>query len=124
MRTQKLLRAVLVMSLMAPSIGRGQQEPDPIRLKEASDEFDEGMRLFKQQQYEQAAERFEMADRLSRSSAALANAIRARKAAKQTTRAASLSAQAVLRYPEEGALRDLAEGVLKVQSPLLHRVDV
>lgn len=101
-----------------------QEAPDPGRLKVAADDFDEGARLFKLKQYDQAAERFESADRLAPSPAALSNAIRARKSAKHEARAATLAAQALTRYPDNQAMTDLAESTIKGSEKSLHRVEL
>jgi hypothetical protein len=100
------------------------QELDPQQLQKAADAFDEGSRAFKGGRFEEAAELFETADRLAPNAGVLSNAIRARRAAKQGAKAATLAAAAVARYPEDSALQGLAQSVLKANERLLHRVKV
>ncbi|MCS6898341.1 MAG: hypothetical protein RMJ98_00970 [Myxococcales bacterium] len=100
------------------------EEPDPQRLQKAADAFDEGARAFKSGRFEVAAELFETADRLAPNPAALNNAIRARRAAKQGAKAATLAAAALVRFPDEAALRELAQSVLKANEKLYHRIKV
>jgi hypothetical protein len=118
-----LLPVVLLAGLVS-SVALAQDAPDPGKLKVAADDFDEASRLFKLKQYEPAAERFESADRLAPNPAALANAIRARKSAKQHARAATLAALAIVRYPDDKAIQDLAQSTIKGSEKALQRVDV
>src|SRR5688572_26614245 len=80
----------LLLTLSCP-LGARAAEPDPARLQAAAEEFDEGTKAFKRKEYEEAAAHFEAADRYAPSPASLGNAIKARKAAKQLARAATLA---------------------------------
>src|SRR3954466_1820166 len=80
--------------------------PDADRLKAAAEEFDSGRRSFKIKDFENAAVHFENADRDAPSPEALQIAIRARKEAGHTARAATLAALALSRYPTDKSFGD------------------
>jgi len=86
--------------------------PDADRLKAAAEEFDNGRRAYKVKDFENAAAYFESADRDAPSPEALRSAIRARKEAGQVSRAATLAALALARYPADKAIGDYAHQVL------------
>jgi hypothetical protein len=98
--------------------------PDADRLKAAAEEFDSGRRSYKIKDFENAAVHFENADRDAPSPEALQSAIRARKEAGHTARAATLAALALTRYPLEKALGEYAHQVLSESERLLYRVAV
>jgi hypothetical protein len=98
--------------------------PDADRLKAAADEFDSGRRSFKIRDFENAAVHFENADRDAPSPEALQSAIRARKEAGHTSRAATLAALALSRYPTDKGIGDYARQVLSESERLLYRVAV
>lgn len=110
--------------LVASLAGAQGAAPDPAKIQAASEAFDEGSKAFKAKDYDAAALAFEAADRAAPNPAALANAIRARKLAKQTARAATLAAAAVARYPKEKEITDLTDGLLQTADKTLHRVTV
>ena len=99
-------------------------QSDPGKLTAAAEEFDEGTKAFKRKEYEDAAAHFEAADRYAPSASALGNAIRARKSAKQLARAATLSAHAVARFPDDKGLADVAKDFLKQNEKALQKLDV
>ena len=121
-RARSVVMALVAGALVAAAVRA--EEPDPQRLQKAADAFDEGARAFKSGRFEEAADLFETADRLAPNPAALNNAIRARRAAKQGAKAATLAAAALVRFPDEATLRDLAQSVLKANEKLYHRVKV
>jgi hypothetical protein len=98
--------------------------PDADRLKAAAEEFDAGRRSYKIKDFENAAVHFENADRDAPSPEALQSAVRARKEAGHTARAATLSALALSRYPADKPLGDYARQVLSESERLLYRVAV
>lgn len=110
--------------LVASFAGAQGAAPDPAKIQAASEAFDEGSKAFKAKDYDAAALAFEAADRAAPNPAALANAIRARKLAKQTARAATLAAAAVARYPKEKEITDLTDALLQNADKTLHRVTV
>jgi hypothetical protein len=98
--------------------------PDADRLKAAAEEFDTGRRAFKIKDFENSAIHFENADRDAPSPEALQSAIRARKEAGHTARAATLSANALSRYPADKQIGEYARQVLSESERLLYRVAV
>jgi hypothetical protein len=98
--------------------------PDADRLKAAADEFDSGRRSFKIKDFENAAVHFENADRDAPSPEALQSAIRARKEAGHTARAATLAALALSRYPTDKGLGEYAKQLLSESERLLYRVAI
>lgn len=110
--------------LVASLAGAQGAAPDPAKIQAASEAFDEGSKAFKAKDYDAAALAFEAADRAAPNPAALANAIRARKLAKQTARAATLAAAAVARYPKEKEITDLTDALLQTADKTLHRVTI
>jgi len=98
--------------------------PDADRLKAAAEEFDNGRRAYKVKDFENAAAYFESADRDAPSPEALRSAIRARKEAGQVSRAATLAALALARYPADKAIGDYAHQVLTESERQLHRLNV
>lgn len=105
--------------------GLAQAAPvDPETLRQAADEFEAGRRAFKARDYEGAAVHFENADRLAPNADTLRIAIRARKEARQSDRAATLAALALARHPKEKALRSFAESVISASEKQLHKVEV
>src|SRR5947209_6620232 len=98
--------------------------PDAERLKAAAEEFDSGRRAFKLKDFENSAAHFENADRDAPSPEALQSAIRARKEAGHTARAATLAALALSRYPSDKAVGDYARQILSESERLLFRLAV
>lgn len=98
--------------------------PDAERLKTAAEEFDSGRRAFKIKDFENSAAHFENADRDAPSPEALQSAIRARKEAGQTSRAATLAALALSRYPNDKSIGDYARQILSESDRVLYRVAV
>jgi hypothetical protein len=98
--------------------------PDAERLKAAAEEFDSGRRAFKIKDFENSAAHFENADRDAPSPEALQSAIRARKEAGHTSRAATLAALALSRYPADKAVGDYARQILSESERLLYRLAV
>jgi hypothetical protein len=124
MRARSIPALIVLAFVASAALALAQEPPDPGRLRAAAEDFDEGARLFKLKQFEEAAERFESADRLAPSAAPLGNAIRARRAAKQNARAATLSALALARYPEDKAIEELATKTIHELEKQLHRAEV
>lgn len=122
MRPRTGIFAIALALAATPLTARA--EGDPAKLQAAAEEFDEGTKAFKRKDYEEAAAHFEAADRYAPSPAALGNAIRARKSAKQLARAATLSQLALTRHPDEKALADVARAIVTANEKLLQRVDV
>ncbi|RYE92912.1 MAG: serine/threonine protein kinase, partial [Myxococcales bacterium] len=118
-------RLLLLGALLASGISGAQESPppDPQRLKDAAEAFDEASKSFQSGRFEDAARRFEDADRLAPSPAALSNALKARRSARQGAAAVTLAAAALERYPDDRGLATLAQAVMK-ESDRYHRLQV
>src|SRR5512139_2200784 len=98
--------------------------PDPAKLRAAADSFEAGAKSYKDGRHEEAAAHFEAADSAVPSSKALRFAIRARAEAGQASRAATLAALALERYPDDAETKKLAAETVEKLGPSLHRVEV
>jgi hypothetical protein len=98
--------------------------PDAAQIRQAAEQFDAGIAAFKQRDFAGAASRFEAADAAVPSPQALRQAIRARVEAGQGSRAATLAAQALERYPGDEPTVKLARETIDKQAPLLFKVSV
>jgi len=122
MRMRPRVGWLVLTATMSWSASAFAAPPDADRLKAAADEFDSGRRYYKIRDYENAAIHFENADRDAPSPEALQSAMRARKEAGHTARAATLAALAQSRYPADKGLSDYARQVLSESERLLYRV--
>lgn len=87
-------------------------EPSPTQVRSAAEAFDRGREAYKSEDYVEAAEQFESADANAPSPAALELAIRARDKAGQLDRAATLSALALARHPDDPNIQKIAPGII------------
>ena len=125
-RPRLLLLAALVICGVS-HVSDAQEAPpptDPQRIKDAAAAFDAGEKSFQGGRYEDAARRFEEADRLAPNAAALSNALRSRRAAKQDAAAVTLAAAVLERYPDDKALTAMAQTVMRASEKNLHRLQV
>lgn len=115
----------VLLALLAPGQALASpDEPDAAKIREAAQAFDAGTLAQDEGRYEDAAAKFEAADELAPSAAALRAALRARMKAGQGDRAATLAAQAQRRYPDDPKLAKLAgEAIARYESGL-HAVEV
>jgi hypothetical protein len=88
----------------------------------ASKAFAEGQQAQLRGEFVRAAELFEIADHAVPSGPALRSAIRNRAAAGQDVRAATLSLQAIQRYPGDADTRGVAEATITQLAPKLTRI--
>lgn len=120
-------RVALALTFLAfaavPSVASAAG-PDAAQVRLASDEFDAGARAFKDKDFASAASHFEAADDAAPSAKALRLAIRARIEAGQASRAATLAALALTRYPSDAETKTLAEEVIKKNAGTLHELEV
>ncbi|MFW5741604.1 MAG: tetratricopeptide repeat protein [Myxococcota bacterium] len=117
------LLLLLVLSTLAPSIAFAQDGRSEVeRIRAAAEEFDAGRRAFTAGDYTTAAEHFEKADRDAPAPEALRMAIRARMAAKQYDRVATLATSALERYPDDEATVAFAKEMLAKVPKRLHRL--
>jgi hypothetical protein len=120
----RIAGALILLFLVLPaSVTRVARAEDAARLKSAADEFDKGRRAFQANDFETAAVHFENAYRDAPRAEALRPAIKARLAAKQPSKAATLSAFALARY-DDPQTSELAKKTLAETAPALHAVSV
>jgi hypothetical protein len=113
--------ALAASTLVASSALAG---PTPAQVKAASDAFKSGADAYKANSFEEAASSFEAADDEVPSPKALRFAIRARDAANQGSRAATLAALALERHGDDADTVTLAKEILAKYEPQLHKVEV
>lgn len=102
----------------------GARAPDAAQIRKAAEQFDLGAAALKRGDFEAAASHFEAADAAAPSAEALRQAIRARTEASQGSRAATLAALAIERYPSDHKLVKLARETIEKFQPLVHKVSV
>lgn len=112
--------AVLVCLLVLPALARAQEDD----VRAAAVAFEEGQRAQLRGDYAQAADLFEIADRSAPNPAALRSAIRNHHVAHHAARAATLSADALTRYPDDAETSALAQATLAELAPTLGRLRV
>lgn len=118
------LAAVIAATLTAVVPVAADDAPDPAKVKRAAEEFDLGVAAFKAKEFDEAAQHFEAADEAVPGAKTLRLAIRARAEAGQGSRAATLAAQALDRYPSDGDTARFAKETIARFEPALHRVKV
>ncbi len=99
-------------------------EPTPAQVRTAAEAFDRGREAYKSEEYVEAAEQFESADSNAPSAAALELAIRARDKAGQLDRAATLSALALSRHPDDANIQKVAPGIVQKAKSELFELDI
>ncbi len=114
--------AAFVAVFSAPLLA--QQGPSAEDVKAAGEEFDAGRKAFKSNEYAEAAEHFEAADRRVPSDKALELAIRGRQKAGQLDRAATLATLGLERHPSSKALKKIADPILRAAGLDLHKLSV
>jgi hypothetical protein len=120
-----LFVAILTATLLAPSRARGADaEPSAERIKSASEEFDKGRRAYLANDFAEAAVHFENAYHDAPRPEPLRSAIRARLAAHDDARAATLASLAAVRYATDPATMSLANATLSDLSSRLLGVSV
>lgn len=116
--------ASFALLLGAATPAFADKTPDAAQIRQAAEQFDAGVNAYKQRDFEGAGSRFEAADAAVPSAKALRQAIRARMEAGQGSRAATLSAQALERYPGDDVTVKLARETIAKVEPLVHRLNV
>lgn len=117
--------AAIPALILSASLALAQSgAPDPAKLRVAAEAFDAGAVALRQNEHALAASHFEAADAAVPSAKALRLAMRARAAAGQGSRAATLAAQALARYPGDAETEKLANETLARFAPRLHRLEV
>jgi hypothetical protein len=115
---------LLLLGFLSLPVCAAAQEPTPDAVQSAAAAFGEGQLAQLRGEYAQAADLFELADRSAPNAAALRSAIRNRRAASQGARAATLAADALVRYPEDAETHALADETLAELAPTLGAVHV
>lgn len=119
------LLLVLPLLVVAPPPAWAQDERSEVeRIRDAAEAFDAGRRAFTAGDYTTAAESFESADRDAPAPEALRMAIRARMAAKQYDRVATLATAALKRYPDDDVTVAFAKEMLAKVPKRLHRIEI
>ena len=118
-----VMTALLLVAAPASADPPGKA-PDAARVRTAAEQFDAGVTAYKARNYEASASHFEAADAAVPSAMALRQAIRARAAAGQGSRAATLAALALERYASDDALAKTAHEAIDKFGPTLHKVSV
>ncbi|MFO0755564.1 MAG: hypothetical protein U0359_03685 [Byssovorax sp.] len=121
----RLAAALLVPALLlAAAQARADKVPDAAQVRAAAEHFDAGASAFKARSFEDAASHFEAADAAVPTAKTLRAAIRARTEAGQGSRAATLAAQALERYPGDDATVKLAKDTIAQVEPLVMTLKV
>ena len=116
--------ASFALLLGAATPAFADKTPDAAQIRQAAEQFDAGVNAYKQRDFEGAGSRFEAADAAVPSAKALRQAIRARMEAGQGSRAATLAAQAIERYPGDDVTVKLAKDTIAKVEPLVHKISV
>jgi hypothetical protein len=119
-----VLSAALSALLCSAAPAFADRAPDASKVKAAAEQFDGGVAALKARDFESAASHFEAADAAVPSGQALRQAIKARQEAGQGSRAATLAALAIQRYPTDTVTVRLAREALEKVTPLLGKVNV
>jgi hypothetical protein len=114
----------MLASLAVAAPDARADDPAPSRVNAAAEEYDRGRRAFLAKSYEEAAVHFENAFRDAPRVEALRNAIRARRAASQPDRAATLAALALQMYRDDAPTKALAQQTLDEAKPKLLAIAV
>lgn len=119
-----VLTAILLAAAPAAADKNGSKPPDAARVRTAAEQYDAGVAANKAQDFQAAASHFEAADAAVPSGAALRQAIKSRAAAGQGSRAATLAAQALERYPGDEGMGKFARETIEKFEPSLQKVSV
>lgn len=117
--------SVLLVTLTAGVVhAQPAEEPTPAQIRDAAEAFDRGREAYKAEKYLLAAEQFERADAAAPSATALELAIRSRTTAGDADRAATLSALALERHPDDEKLTELARKTIDAAKAELFELSV
>lgn len=127
--TQPYMRRILQSSLLLAGLflvspASADEAPTAQDIKRAARAYDQGRERFREEQYTEAAEKFETADGYAPSAAALRLAIFARKEAGQLDRALTHAALALELYPNDAELVGEAQAIVDEDGANFARVDV
>ncbi len=119
------LAVLLLSGIASPAAAQASSpEPTPAELRAAAEAFDLGRQSYKDGRFAEAAEQFERADASAPSATALELAIRSRDKAGDLDRAGTLSALALMLYPDDGHIAKVAPDVLSRAGASLFELSV
>ncbi len=116
--------AVILQGASLACAAEEASDPTPAQVRSAAEAFDRGREAYKAEDYVEAAEQFESADANAPSAAALELAIRARDRAGQLDRAATLSALALARHPDDPNIQKIAPPIVERAKSELSEIDI
>lgn len=119
-----LLPCLCLVGLLLADPAAAEDAPTAQDIQRAARAYDQGRERFREEQYTEAAEKFETADGYAPSAAALRLAIFARKEAGQLDRALTHAALALELYPDDSELVGEAQAVIDQDATNFARVDV
>lgn len=127
--TQPYMRRILLQSLLLAGLflaepAAADDAPTAQDIKRAARAYDQGRERFREEQYTEAAEKFETADGYAPSAAALRLAIFSRKEGGQLDRALTHAALALELYPEDSELVGEAQAIIDKDGGNFARLDV
>jgi hypothetical protein len=109
--------ALALLAVLSAAPARAQSGSGDVTA--AARAYEEGLRAQLRREYGQAADLFELADRMAASAPALRTAIRNHEAAGHSARAVTLAQRAAERYPNDVDTKKLADGVIARLGPTL-----
>lgn len=124
MRGVQALLAACAIALVPARALAADASPTPEQIEFAAHEHDLGYRAYTAKQYDEAATHFENAYFAAPNPAELRSAIRARRDAGELARAASLSAIAQRKYPDDAALAKTVDETLTAAKPKVYEVRI
>lgn len=119
-----LSAALVGAALLVSAAASADSPPDAAKVRLAATQFESGAVAYKKGLFEEAASAFEAADAAVPSAKPLRLAILARTEAKQGSRAATLAAAALGRYPTDAEMVKLANQTISKFGPSLQKVTV
>jgi hypothetical protein len=120
-----LLSLTALLSLVtAAHPGEAHAQEDARRRQAAAEAYDRGTAAYLDEEYSEAAQWFETANRMAPAAPALVQAIRSHQRAENFARAATLALQLQKDYSDDKASSEYAQSVLSDLAPQFVRVDV
>jgi len=124
-RAVGILATLLLCSVASPAVAQTEaSEPTPEQVRAAAEAFDLGRQSYKDGRYAEAAEQFERADSSAPSATALELAIRARDKAGDLDRAGTLASLALVLYPNDENITNIAPDVISRAGADLYELSV
>lgn len=122
---RSLFTSILLVGLfLGSATAHAQEASSAADIRRAAAAFDRGREAFRNESYVEAAEHFEAADAHAPSASSHRLAMLSRMQAGQLSRAATLAALALDKYPDEATLVDEAKSIVNEAASQLGRVEV